>query len=207
MVAILLAERYLSYRNHYAAMDAAALERYPILRRVGIFGVESSTTRGALQFVKMGLEVLKAKGVLWITPQGRFADVRERPIIFKPGLAGLGRRVPGGCVAIPLAIEYVFWNERLPEVLLHFGEPVHISDASAQISENFDRRMNESLRQAMDELAAKSVARDSSNFETILTGRVGVGGFYEIGQRFWARLAGRTYTAAHTTGEKLDGQR
>ena len=44
-------------------MDAAALERYGILKRVGVFGVEMKTARGAAQFLRTGLAILASGGV------------------------------------------------------------------------------------------------------------------------------------------------
>ena len=77
--------------------------------------------------------------------KGRFADPRERPLAFKPGLAALAARCPNGCTLVPLAIEYPFWNERLPETLLHFGEPVHIAE---QTTEEADRLLQTALLDA-----------------------------------------------------------
>ena len=121
MLPVLLAEKLMPQRRHYAPMDAVSLKRYGILRRIGVFGVDSGSVRGAANFMRVGLATLVKGGVLWVTPQGRFADVRERPLVFKPGLAALASRVPGGCTVLPLAIEYVFWDERMPEALLHLA--------------------------------------------------------------------------------------
>ena len=121
MISVFLAEKLMPQRTHFAPMDAAILANYGILRRIGVFGVEMATARGAARFLRGGLNILASRGVLWITPQGRFVDPRERPLGFKPGMAALATKVREGCTAQPIAIEYVFWNERLPEVLLHFG--------------------------------------------------------------------------------------
>ncbi len=195
MVLTLLAARYMPRRKHYAPMDAAALERYGILKRVGVFGVEMNTARGAAQFLRTGLTILSGGGVLWVTPQGRFADPRERPLTFKPGLAALAARVRGGCTVVPLAIEYPFWDERLPEALLHFGEPMRFDGERAEEIENVLRT---ALESAMETLAAKAVARDAAGFELLQRGSVGTGGFYQMGQRLWARLRGRAFQAEHT---------
>jgi hypothetical protein len=87
MVSVYLAERLMDARQHYAPMDAAALERYAILKRVGIFGIETNSARGAVKFLKTSESILIAGGVVWITPQGRFVDSRVRPLEFKPGLS------------------------------------------------------------------------------------------------------------------------
>ncbi len=195
MVSVLLAHRFLPQRSSYAPMDAAALQRYQILSHIGIFGVEMKTARGAAQFLRTGLAILKNNDVIWITPQGRFADARERPLIFKPGLAALAARVPGGCTLLPMAIEYPFWDERLPEALIHFGEPIRCNGEPAAALE---AALTSALLEAMTILQTKAIARDPAAFTLLATGRVGTGGVYQAGQRALARLRGRTYQAAHT---------
>ena len=195
MVLVLLGANYMPRRAHYAPMDAEALERYGILKRVGVFGVEMKTARGAAQFLRTGLSVLERDGVLWVTPQGRFADPRERPLSFKPGLAALASRVKGGCTVLPLAIEYTFWDERLPETLLHFGEPLRFNGESA---EQVETALRGALLGAMETLESKAIARNPALFDVLQQGRVGTGGFYQFGQRIFARLSGRDFQAAHT---------
>jgi 1-acyl-sn-glycerol-3-phosphate acyltransferase len=205
MVSILLASKLMRNRRHYAPMDADALERYRLLKHLGIFPVEMKTRRGAVQFMRVGEEILQAGGVLWITPQGRFADARERPLDFKPGLAALASRTAqrmGSCTILPLAIEYPFWNERLPETLLHFGEPVRLS-AHCDPDE-VQERLAAALEQAMDELKALALLRDPAKFEVLHGGRAGSGGFYAIGQRIRALLSRRAYQPEHTQMVKTD---
>jgi 1-acyl-sn-glycerol-3-phosphate acyltransferase len=195
MVSVLLAYKLLPRRKHYAPMDADALERYGILKRIGIFGVDLHSVRGAARFLRTSLDLLAQGGVLWITPQGRFADPRERPLAFKPGLAALAARCPQGCTLVPLAIEYPFWNERLPETLLHFGEPVHID---GQSTEEANSLLQAALLEAMQTLEQKSIARDPGAFEVLQSGSVGTGGFFQLGQRLKAVVTGRKYQPAHT---------
>lgn len=203
MVSVYLAERLMGARLHYAPMDAAALERYAMLKRVGIFGVEMNSTRGAAQFVRTSEAILAAGGVVWITPQGRFVDARVRPLEFKPGLSALVSRVAAGagrCTVVPLAIEYPFWDERLPECLLYFGEPVKVDFGHA--SEVLQQRLVESLEAAMNALSAKAIERDARNFDTLLHGKLGTGGFYGGWQRLKAFVIGRPYQAEHTAMAK-----
>lgn len=198
MVAFLLAAELMPARKHYAPMDAEAMERYPILRRLGIFPVELKTGRGAVQFLRTGEAVLRSGGVMWVTPQGRFVDARQRPLEFRPGLAALASRV-GSCTVLPLAIEYTFWNERLPEALLHFGEAVHVGRES---SDAIEAKLVFSLEKAMDDLRTLALTRDPARFgETLAMGRVGTGGFYSLGQRVVAALRGRRYVAEHMSGD------
>ncbi len=195
MICVLLARKLMPERKHYAPMDAVSLERYKILKQIGIFGVEMKTARGAAQFLRKGLAILAQGGVLWVTPQGRFADPRERPLVFKPGLAALAARTPGGCTVQPLAIEYVFWDERLPEALLHFGEAIPVR---GQTAAELDAQLQAALLETMETLKRFAVARDGAAFEVLQAGRAGTGGYYEIGQRLLAGLRGRRFHAHHT---------
>jgi 1-acyl-sn-glycerol-3-phosphate acyltransferase len=196
MVSVLLADRLMPARSHFAPMDAAALARYGILKRIGIFGVEMHSLRGAARFLRTGLDLLARNSVLWITPQGRFVDPRQRPLVFKPGLAALASRVPRGCTVLPLAIEYPFWDERLPETLLEFGTPVFVEPHSDP--EAVEGRLKSALLDTMESLQLKAIARDPAAFELLHTGHVGTGGFYEFGQRLLARLHRRPYQPEHT---------
>jgi 1-acyl-sn-glycerol-3-phosphate acyltransferase len=202
MVGFLLAERLMPQRSHYAPMDAEALARYGVLRKVGIFPVEMKTPKGAVQFLRTGTAILERGGVLWVTPQGRFVDARTRPLIFKPGLAALAARVSaasGGCTVLPLAIEYPFWDERLPEALLRFGEPVHI--LAGEIAESLQIRLIDALATTMDELREIAFRRDAGALTTLSQGRLGVGGFYSMGKKLKAIVLRQPYREEHTVAE------
>jgi len=195
MLLVLLGENLMPGRRHYAPMLAAALERYGILKRIGVFGVELHTGRGGAQFLRTGSTILESGGVLWVTPQGRFADPRERPIAFKPGLAALAAKLKGGCVVLPLAVEYVYWDERLPETLLHFGEAVRVN---GQSPDELQRELEAALLTTMETLKVAAMARDAAAFSPLLAGTVGTGGFYQLGQRTLARLRRRRFQAEHS---------
>lgn len=199
MVSILLAAELMPGRDHFAPMDAAALERYGILKRVGIFPVEMKTARGAVQFLRTGEAIVKGGGVLWVTPQGRFVDARVRPLEFKPGLAALAARVAaseGECRVLPLAIEYPFWDERLPECLLRFGEAVRVS--AGEEAEGVQERLARALEATMDGLKEMALGREAGGFKTLARGTLGAGGFYALGQRVKALVLRRPYRAEHT---------
>ncbi len=195
MVSVVLAEVMLPGRRHYAPMDAAALKRYPILGRIGIFPVEMASARGAAQFLRTSQAILASGGVVWITPQGRFADSRELPLKFRPGLGALAVRTPEALL-LPLAIEYTFWDERLPETLLRFGEPVRI--AGDMSTENATQMLESALAKTMDELRLAAMARDARAFRVLLRGGRGTGGIYGLGRRLRAMVTGRAQQVDHT---------
>ncbi|HJS87544.1 MAG TPA: lysophospholipid acyltransferase family protein [Acetobacteraceae bacterium] len=114
-------------RAGYGPMDADALGKYRVLRRIGVFGIEAGP-RGAARFLRIGLDLLADPAtLLWITAEGAFTDPRVRPVRLRPGIAHLARRT--NAVILPLAIELPFWNERKPEALVRFGPPVNMQEA------------------------------------------------------------------------------
>jgi len=199
MVAFYLADRLMRGRSHFAPMDADALERYKILGQVGVFPVEMKTGRGAVQFLRTGEAIVRSGGVLWITPQGKFVDVRVRPLEFMPGLATLAVRIAqqtGACRALPLAVEYTYWNERLPECLMLVEEPVLVRPGDTV--KGVEARLVAALENGMDQLKSMAIARDASPFETLAHGRLGTGGFYALGKKMKAAVLRRPYQADHT---------
>jgi 1-acyl-sn-glycerol-3-phosphate acyltransferase len=194
LVAITLAQRCMPERRHYGPIDAEALSRYRFFQRFGFFGVTPGTRRGAATFLRVSQAILRQpQSVLWVTPEGRFADPRQRPAQLQPGLGALARRVDG-VVFVPLAIEYVFWEERFPEILLRFGEAIPVSSACGWEREAHTKQFAQRLEATQEALAREACRRDPADFETLLRGRVGVGGMYDM----WRMLrAYKTFRRAH----------
>lgn len=176
LLALGVRERLYPGRTSFAPIDAQMLEKYGIFQPLGFFGVDrTQPTRAARQFLRDAKWALDGENrLLFLTPQGRFADARERPLTLEPGLSGVLRRMPE-VVAVPMAIEYVFWEESQPEILLHIGEPVR-------------ENPTEALEKAQDELAIPSIARDAKAFDPLFEGSVGIGGIYGL----WQKLTGQS---------------
>ncbi|HMB74319.1 MAG TPA: glycerol acyltransferase, partial [Gammaproteobacteria bacterium] len=114
--------------------------------------------------------------LLVMTAQGRFADVRSRPAGLRNGVAHL-LHAQSGRIAVPVALEYVFWNERLPEALVAFGEPQRAVPGESTAATT--QRLDAALVRTQDALRADAVRRDPERFEAILGGRRrDVGGIY-----------------------------
>ena len=200
---IVLSRYFLPAACHYAPMDAAALKHYAFLRKLGLFGIEAGTPRGAAQFLRAAAEILSTPGsVLWVTPEGRFTDMRTRPAIFRPGLATLVARL-GACTLVPLAFEYTFWDERLPEILISCGQAIEVTDGRLHCAADWNDPLAAALAATQDELAAMAKLRDPAHFATILSGRVGVSGVYEAWKRLGAALSGRVYQGSHGSIRRL----
>ena len=197
LTCMMIARRFMPQANHHAPMDEAALRRYPFFGRLGLFPVAINSARGAMQFVRSSMEIVSTPGaVLWLTPQGAFNDVRRRPPVFKDGLAALLSRLHKATV-LPLAIEYTYWDERLPEVLVNCGRHISIHDGYKFDFDEWNATLIKALIVTQDELAALAVTRDASHFVTVLSGAAGIGGVYDGWQRARFALRGELYHPEH----------
>ena len=187
MSAVLVTDLLMSERQFAAPMDADALKRYPILERLGFFGVSRDSTAGAREFLRTARTVLQdSRTALWMTPTGRFHDVRQA-LPFQPGLAHLVDSDFAGMV-LPVALEYPFWNERRPELLVACGPPVNCSQLSAD-RESRTRQLEAALLEVQTHLRDLAIARDPRSFRLLLDGQGGIGGWYGLWRRlsFWRR--------------------
>jgi 1-acyl-sn-glycerol-3-phosphate acyltransferase len=193
---MLLSQALFPGRRMFIPMEAAALARYPFMRRIGVFGIEPGA-RGAVAFLRTAREVLGAPDrMLWMNAPGRFSDVRERPVPIAPGMTRLPE-FSREALFIPLALDYPFWTERKPEMLAAFGPPIEGALLAAQDREARAVTLSEALAATMDRLAGDAVARDPARFETLLRGREGMGGFFPLWRRAVALARGRPYDPRH----------
>jgi 1-acyl-sn-glycerol-3-phosphate acyltransferase len=201
LVGLALKSEFFKGRNGFAPIDAEALKQYRMFGRMGFFGVEQGTRRGAVQFLRTAETILhESDSLLVITPQGRFADVRERPLRFEAGLGHLAIRVQRA-VFLPMATEYVFWEERLPEILLRFGEPVEVR---AEDSATFDAKywtalFEQKMAATQDALAGSAQRRNLDEFQIILRGGAGQGGIYDWWRAAKAKIRGEHFRREHGT--------
>jgi 1-acyl-sn-glycerol-3-phosphate acyltransferase len=197
VVYILAADHFLPSHESYAPIDAAMLKQYGIFGRIGAFGVDLDSSRGAADFLRTSAEILSSSNrALWVTAQGRFSDVRERPLGLKPGVARLPELAPD-CTVIPLAIEYGFWLERGAEGFIAFGKPMRGQDLLDLARPARLNHLEGELTTTLDRLSADVQSRDPARFRAMLEGRAGVGGIYDGWRRTIAALRGRTFDPSH----------
>jgi 1-acyl-sn-glycerol-3-phosphate acyltransferase len=201
LVGLVLKSELFPERTAFAPIDAGQLERYKFFRKLGFFGVEQKTPRGAVQFLRTAENILRGpNSLIVVTPQGRFADVRERPVRFEGGLGHLAARVESA-VFLPLATEFVFWEERLPEILVRFGEPVHVCSAhTADVdAKHWNTFFEQKLAAAQDVLAAEVLRRKPGDFQILLRGGAGQGGVYDWWRAVKAKWRGDKFRKEHGT--------
>jgi 1-acyl-sn-glycerol-3-phosphate acyltransferase len=198
---MLLPVRFFPERELYIPMEAAALAKYRFMRRLGVFGIEPGP-RGAVAFLRTSKAVLEHPGaMLWMNAPGRFQDVRERPVAIAPGVTRLPEMAPDATV-LPLALEYVLWTERRPDMLAAFGPPIPAAELLVLDREAREARIRDALTATMDRLAEDAITRDPARFAVMTRGRDGMGGIYDLWRRTTAWLRGRRFEPRHAAGTK-----
>ena len=195
MTAVLMTDLLFPGRRFAAPMDLEALRRYPVLERLGFFPVERDTASGAKEFLRTSRDLLgNPQTILWLTPAGRFHDIRQSA----PFMNGLSHLVDSefSGTALPMAIEYTFWNERSPELLVHFGSPVVCSALSAE-RETRTLELEQALAGTQALLTDLAIARNPVAFTTLSVGRSGVGGLYDLWRRLAAGIRGQKFQDRH----------
>lgn len=196
LIFVILAKRLFPEWAGYGPMDDRALEKYQFMKKLGIFGIDLNRSSGAKAFLTVCNGLLSKPGcMLWITAQGQFSDVRCVPMALRPGIAHLAglRKIN----FIPLAIEYVFWEERYPEILVRMGEPFNLKTRDHESNKEILGIQEQKLSVVMNELADLSITREYNAFHTMIDGNKGIGGIYDWANQLRYFMTGRTYRAGH----------
>ncbi len=202
---MLLLRRYFLHRPGFMPMDAAAFRKYGFMKRLGVFGIEQDSARGAVSFLQTAKHVLAAPDrMLWMNAPGRFADVRERPVPVAAGVVRLPEIAPHA-LFVPLAFEYPFWTERQGEALAAFGPAIPGEELAAMDRETRAEAIRAALTSNMDRLAEDAISRDPERFVIALDGRRGMGGLYGAWQYMKALSRGERHVAEHAPEQKRPG--
>ena len=189
-------------RQFYAPIDADALEQYSVFGKLGFYGVRMNTNSGAAGFLKQTTAILKSgHSAVWITPEGRFADVRDHDAELMPGLAHICKKMDVGKV-VPLALEYPFWEERLPLCLAMFGNPVSIAENEGRSKQEWRDRLSAELRGTQQQLSQLVIGRSSEPFDDLLKGKTGAGMFYDSFRRTRSLFSRKKFRHQH--GEQFE---
>jgi 1-acyl-sn-glycerol-3-phosphate acyltransferase len=199
LIFLLVAGHAFPERLNYGPIDSRALGRYRFFERIGFIGIDPQSRAGARRFLTMAAASLqRTDTIFWVTSQGTFADPRVRPVRIRPGVAHVVADRRTGLV-VPMALEYPFWDERLPEALIAFGRPFDLRREPARSPRAWQDRLGEALGSTQDALAEAAQSRASAAFESILAGRTGVGGVYDGLRRLAAWAEGRRFDPSHSS--------
>ncbi len=185
IIGMLLHDAYLPDRNGCAPMDAAQLEKFRFMRKLGIFGIDpdsAASLNAMLSYVDQWFHA-HDRPAIWITPQGRFTDVRE-PIRLRPGAAALAAGHPEAKV-LAVAAEYTFWQDQKPEVFVRFAR----CESNRDTTSAWHRALTETMQENQARLAELVIRRDPHQFTPLIGGESArINPIYD----WWLRLRGRS---------------
>ncbi|MEQ1825033.1 MAG: lysophospholipid acyltransferase family protein [Pirellula sp.] len=197
--AMLIRQTVFPNRVLYAPIDALALKDYRIMAQLGFYGLQLHTHSGAADFLATTKRILKSKNAsIWITPEGRFTDVRDHSVPLMPGLSHLAARVPG-VVFLPLALEYAFWDQSRPKIFARFGAAIgnEHSVGGERSKSEWNAMLTDRLRQTQMKLAQNVIDRDSHQFEYIVANRPVRLGWYDFFRSWVAKMEGKPFDPRH----------
>lgn len=193
LVALVVGHTLLPRRTGIAPIDADQLARFKFFRKLGLFGIDPDHPGAMPALLDYTLAWCKAqpRPTVAITPQGRFADVRE-PVRIRPGAAALAARLGPAARVLVLTIEYAFWQSQRPEIFLRFAEaapPASSPPSTPPSTASWHRAIEATMQRSADELARLVIARDPTPFVPLLEqGGSSINPAYDL----YLRLRGRS---------------
>jgi hypothetical protein len=82
-------------------------------------------------------------------------------------------------------------------MLVAFGQPIPAATLLALERDARAAHLSAALDATADRLAADAIARDPARFETLVQGREGMGGVYQMWRRVRAALRGQPFDPRH----------
>lgn len=181
----------------YGPMDERQLRRYPILRGIGVFGVDRESLGGAREFLSYGKTLLEGQPrAIWMTAQGAMVSNEIRPVRLYSGISRLAQAVRS-CSVTTVALDFEFWDEKRPEVFISFAPVRAVEVENAAQGRALLQALTYQLEQQMDELAALRRRRDPACFRVALSTSGGVSPMYDTLRRYRAQLRGEHWEAEH----------
>jgi len=182
--------------DSYGPMDQRQLRRYPIFTRLGVFGVDRESLQGGREFVSYATTLLAgSRRALWITAQGAIVSNSRRPVRYYSGVAHLARAL-APCHVLTVALDYEFWDEKLPEAFVSVGPMVTI-DSDPRSRGELLHQLERTMEDQLDGLAEARVRRDPREFRELLRGGGSVSPVYDALRRLTSRGRGETFNPEH----------
>ena len=196
MIGILISERFPNY-EHFAPIDAQMLEKYRVFKQLGFYPLDRGSMKGIAQFLRATLNILSRDShAVWITAQGQFCDVRQRPLNLEPGVGHIAARMSRGLI-VPIALEYTFWNESRPNAFIAIGEAIDVTNHAGNSAKQWLANIEKQLTITLDNLNTEVQQREAKRFTSLMEGSSGVGGLYDIFRRLRAWSVGQSFNQSH----------
>ncbi|MFI4873597.1 MAG: lysophospholipid acyltransferase family protein [Phycisphaerales bacterium JB061] len=165
IVGVAIKHLYMRGRFAISPIDMAMYERFGFMKRLGLFGIDldhPDAGQAMLDYIRSCAQK-NPELALFITPQGRFSDVRA-PIVVRPGIASAAMSLSDPAV-LSLSIEIAFWHDQRPELLLRAER---CAQPEQQTTANWVRAVRDCMQRNTDRLTELSVARDADCLKPIL---------------------------------------
>lgn len=140
------------------------LNRFPLLRRGGGYSVNKKSPQSAMKALQYSVDVVgDLKNILCIFPQGIIRPPHYRPFEFQTGLAYIAQNAVkryGKVNLVPVAVDYCFFRDNRPEVVVNFGQKLSLTDSKIDrkaLTHLLERNMTETCDEQFHEIAAGKV--------------------------------------------------
>jgi len=146
------------------------LNRFPLLCRGGAYSVNKKSPQSAMEALKYSVDVMgDLKNLLCIFPQGIIRPPHYRPIEFQTGLAYIAQNAVkkyGKVHLIPVAIDYCFFRDNRPEIMVKFGDRATLDNPKTDRKE-LTKQCERALEQTCDNQFHEISQGDISDYKIL----------------------------------------
>ena len=130
------------------------LNRFPLIRRGGAFSVNKKSPQASMPALKFAVETLgDVNNILYIFPEGIIKPPNHRPLELQTGMTYIAEKAAkkyGKVALMPVAVNYYFLRDNRPEVLIEFGDIIHLNGDEKVDRKEYTHRMGKILEGLCD---------------------------------------------------------
>ena len=130
------------------------LNRFPLIRRGGAFSVNKKSPQASLPALKYAVETLgDPNNILYIFPEGIIKPPNHRPFELQTGMTYIAEKAAkkyGKVALMPVAVNYYFLRDNRPEVLVEFGDIIHMDNSAKIDRKEYTNAMGRVLEKLCD---------------------------------------------------------
>lgn len=155
-------------------MEDTQLEKYSFFRKIGMFSVDRSNPRSAMESLIYCADNLRSQHrALWIFPQGKVLHQELRPVECESGMAFLIKKL-GIAHCAPVALRYDFLQEQKPEMFISIGKPERIVWDNTLSTDTLTKHFNSRLTDEWNTMRNDIIMHTLCDYKTLLDGKKSV---------------------------------
>lgn len=156
--------------NDFLMMDIRQMKKYWFFKFIGVFSVNRSSPREALESIDYAASLLKNTGnFMWMFPQGEMLPQDKRPLSFYSGITKIAEKL-GKVNLLPVTISYEFLMEQRPEVFISLGKP-DVPNSDIADSKEYTGYLQQKLTGELDRLQKDVTEKTTQDFKVIFHGK------------------------------------